>query len=158
MKKLIIFSAFIICIAGVLSFQNKQQSIPVKQTSKDSLAEERKKYIKEVLAAIPGKESDMANTVFKNIKTFKETQSIKATHLLAVMNYWGEALGVSCTHCHNTSDWASDEKQAKDTARGMYELRQVINKQISLQIEDLKEIKPMVNCGTCHRGNAVPKE
>ena len=158
MKKLIILFGFILCIVAVLSFQNNQQPTPAKQNSQDSLALERERYTKQVLATIQGKESEMANTVFKNIKTFEEEESIKATHFLAVMNYWGEALGISCTHCHNTNDWASDEKQTKNIARGMYELRQIINKRISFEIEDLKEVKPLVNCGTCHRGNAIPKE
>jgi hypothetical protein len=158
MKKLIILSVFISCIVAVLSFQNNPAATGVKQKGQDSLAMERERYTKEVLATIQGKESEMASAIFKNVKTFNEKQGIKATHFLAVMNYWGEALGISCTHCHNKNDWASDEKQAKNIARGMYELRQIINKQISFEIEDLKEVKPLVNCGTCHRGNAIPKE
>jgi hypothetical protein len=158
MKKLIILSVFILCIAAVLSFQDDPKATVVKQNGQDSLAMERERYTKEILATIQGKESETASAVFKNVKTFNEKQGIKATHFLAVMNYWGEALGVSCTHCHNTNDWASDEKQTKNMARGMYELRQIINKQISFEIEDLKEVKPLVNCGTCHGGKAIPKE
>jgi Photosynthetic reaction centre cytochrome C subunit len=158
MKILIILSVLIICIIGILSFQNIQQSNTEKKIAIDSLAAEREKFTNEILATIQGKESEMAISVFKNIKTFNEKENLKATHFLAVMNYWGEALGISCTHCHNTNDWASDEKQTKNKARGMYALRQIINKQISFEVENLKEIKPLVNCGTCHKGNKIPKE
>lgn len=158
MKKIVITAFLIICIIGMLSFQSNLQSNTVKQTVIDSLAAEREKFTNEILATISGKESEMANTVFRNIKTFKGKEGLKVNHFLGVMNYWGEALGISCTHCHNTNDWASDEKQAKKIARGMYTLRQIINKQISFKIETHKEIKPLVNCGTCHRGNKTPKE
>jgi len=100
----------------------------------------------------------MADSVFNNVNTFTGNQSIKATHFLAVMNYWGEALGISCSGCHNTKDWASDEKSEKNIARGMYKLRQIINKEISINIENEAKIKPLVNCGTCHRGNKIPQQ
>lgn len=158
MKKLILLSGIIICIVCMLSFRNNQPTSMQKPATGDSLAAERERYTSEILAAVKGKESEMANDVFKNLKTFNEKESLKVSHFIAVMNYWGEALGVSCTHCHNTGNWASDEKQTKNMARGMYALRQIINKQISFEIEDFKEIKPLVNCGTCHRGNAIPKE
>jgi hypothetical protein len=158
MKKLLIISGLIASMICFLSFQNSHPSAAPHQPGMDSLAAERERFTNEVLGAIKGNESAVAGTVFKNLKTFNGKEDIKATHFLAVMNYWGEALGVSCTHCHNTNDWSSDEKQTKITARGMYALRQIINKQISFEIEDSKEIKPLVNCGTCHRGNSIPKE
>jgi hypothetical protein len=158
MKKLVILSGIIICILCILSFQNKGIQIPARQTGIDSLAAERERFTNEILDNIKEKKNEMANTVFKNIKTFIGKESLKATHFLAVMNYWGESLGVSCTHCHNTNDWSSDEKRTKNMARGMYDLRQIINEQISFKAENLKEIKPLVNCGTCHGGQTIPKE
>jgi hypothetical protein len=158
MKKLIIVSGLIASMICFLSFQNADLKVSPNQTYNDSLEAERKRFTNEVLDAVKGNESAMAATIFKNLKTFNGNEGLKVTHLLAVMNYWGEALGVSCTHCHNTNDWSSDEKQTKNTARGMYALRQIINKQISFEIENRKEVKPLVNCGTCHRGHAIPKE
>src|SRR5437762_10309015 len=102
MKKILIVACIIICIVGILSFQNDQSSTLVNQTGMDSLAAERERFTNKILDNIKGKESEMADSVFKNIQIFKEKESLKASHFLAVMNYWGEALGVSCTHCHNT--------------------------------------------------------
>jgi hypothetical protein len=158
MKKLAVMSFVVIFYLVILSFGDSRQPLLLKQNTSDSLKDERQRYIKEILDSIKGKESFMADSVFKNVNTFTGNQSIKATHFLAVMNYWGEALGVSCNACHNTKDWGSDEKQEKNIARGMYNLRQIINKEISINIQNEGKVKPLVNCGTCHRGNKIPKE
>ena len=158
MKKLAVMSFVVIFSLVILSFGDSRQSLLLKQNTSDSLEDERQRYIKEILDSIKGKESFMADSVFNNVNTFTGNQSIKATHFLAVMNYWGEALGISCSGCHNTKDWASDEKSEKNIARGMYKLRQIINKEISINIENEGKIKPLVNCGTCHRGNKIPEQ
>jgi len=158
MKKLLVMSFVVVLSLVILSFGESRQPGLSKQNSTDSLKDERKRYIKEILDSIKGKESFMADSVFRNVSTFTGNQSIKATHFLAVMNYWGEALGVSCDACHNTKNWASDEKNEKNIARGMYNLRQIINKDISINIENEGKIKPLVNCGTCHRGKKIPEE
>ena len=158
MKKLTVLSFVVVFSLIILSFGESPQSLSLRQNRIDSLEDERQRYIKEILNSIKGKESVMADSIFKNINTFTGDQSIKVTHFLAVMDYWGEALGVSCNGCHNTKDWASDEKKEKNMARGMYNLRQIINKEISVNIENEGKIKPLVNCGTCHRGNKIPEQ
>jgi hypothetical protein len=158
MKKLAVMSFVVVFSLIIVSFGESRQPLSLKQNTIDSLKDERQRYIKEILDSIKGKESVMADSIFKNVNTFSGNQSIKATHFLAVMNYWGEALGVSCNGCHNTKDWASDEKKEKNIARGMYNLRQIINKEISINIENEGKIKPLVNCGTCHRGNKIPEQ
>ena len=158
MKKLAVMTFVVVFSLIILSFGESRQPLSLKQTTLDSLKDERHRYIKEIRDSIKGKESLSADSVFKNVNTFTGDQSIKATHFLAVMNYWGEALGVSCKACHNTEDWASDEKREKNIARGMYNLRQIINKEISINIENEGKIKPLVNCGTCHRGNKIPED
>jgi hypothetical protein len=158
MKKLTVMSCVVIFSLIILSFGDSRQPLSLGQDMTDSLKDERQRYIKEILGNIKGKESVTADSVFRNVTIFAGNESINATHFLAVMNYWGEALGVSCSGCHNTKDWASDEKNEKNIARGMYNLRQIINKEISINIEKGETIKPLVNCGTCHRGNKVPKQ
>ena len=158
MKKLAVMSFVVVFSLIILSFGENRQPLSLRQNTIDSLKDERQRYTKEILDSIKGKESVMADSIFKNVNTFTGNQSIKASHFLAVMNYWGEALGVSCNSCHNTKDWASDEKKEKNIARGMYNLRQIINKEISINIENEGKIKPLVNCGTCHRGNKIPEE
>jgi len=158
MKKFAVMSFVVVFALIILSFEESSQPLLLKQNTIDSLKDERQRYIKEILDSIKGKESVMADSIFKNVNTFTGNQSIKATHFLAVMNYWGEALGISCSGCHNTKDWSSDEKNEKNIARGMYNLRQIINKEISINIENEGKIKPLVNCGTCHRGNKIPEQ
>jgi len=80
------------------------------------------------------------------------------SHLTGIMLYWGKAIGVSCTYCHNVNDWASDEKREKLIARDMYNLRQTINGQLLKNIANLQSQSPKINCGTCHRGKPIPKE
>ena len=158
MKKLAAMSFIVVFSLLILSFGENTRPQSLIENATDSLKDERRRYIKEILESIKGKESVTADSVFKNVNTFTGNQSIKATHFLAVMDYWGEALGVSCNGCHNTNDWASDEKNEKNVARGMYNLRQIINKEISINIENEGKIKPLVNCGTCHRGNKIPQQ
>ena len=145
MKKFAVMSFVVIFSLIILSFGESRQRLPASQNTIDSLKDERRRFIKEILDSIKGKESVIADSVFKNVNTFTGNQSIKATHFLAVMDYWGEALGISCSGCHNTRDWASDEKKEKNIARGMYDLRQIINKEISIKIENEGRIKPLVN-------------
>jgi len=122
----------------------------------DSLASKRKYYVDSILLAFKGKEALEADVIFKNIIIFKGSQKIKVNHLMGVMNYWGEALGVNCTHCHNTNDWSSDSKPAKKIARQMYWMRQKINNEILPKIEGLESPPAKVNCITCHNKNVHP--
>ncbi len=127
------------------------------QSAEDSLDVERRKFIVGVLDSIKGKETIAADSVFHNIKTFDASQRLPVRHFLAVMNYWGEALGVSCTYCHNTNNWASDDLRTKRIARDMYRMRSTINEEILSKINDLKSKPARINCGTCHNGQPIPK-
>lgn len=109
MKK--IFVVLIICggVFLITAFFKPPHPIrELKMTYMDSFAKERQKYIDQVLESVKAKQNIAADSVFKNIQTFEGKQGVKVTHLLAIMNYWGEVLGVNCTYCHNTDDWASD--------------------------------------------------
>jgi hypothetical protein len=158
MKSLLIILTFTGAISTASFFSGIPASSTISQRRfNDSLAAERQRYINLVLKSIDGKEQMQADSVFHNIQTFTGKESIKAEHFLAVMNYWGEALGVSCTHCHTAGSFASDKKQTKLIARQMYALRHTIN----LQLRDIKGLKtenPLINCGTCHGGKIKPGE
>jgi hypothetical protein len=70
------------------------------------------------------------------------------------------ALGVQCNYCHvqegrgGRNDMALDEKPAKNTARTMMRLTANANQTLTSAITkpDLQK----VDCGTCHRGAAIP--
>jgi Photosynthetic reaction centre cytochrome C subunit len=140
------------------AFSNPTKTIPANKILDDTLSVERQCYIDEILNALKGREGIPADSVFKNLKTFTATASVKVTHFMGIMKYWATSLGVSCTHCHNTTNWSSDEKQAKLIARDMFAMRQIINGQILKNIKGLQSETPRVNCRTCHGGKVIPKE
>ncbi len=78
----------------------------------------------------------------------------------AVMQTFRKALGVPCTHCHVVlptekfqMDYASDEKEPKNTARLMMQMTAEINDR-HLAGVDGSGIE--VTCQTCHHGHKVP--
>jgi hypothetical protein len=64
------------------------------------------------------------------------------------MAFMSNSLGVTCAHCH-TDKWESDEKEAKDAARGMIVMMKDINDR-----HFAGEIG--VTCNTCHQGHIRP--
>jgi Photosynthetic reaction centre cytochrome C subunit len=123
----------------------------------DTAKEERQKYIQQILEKLQDKKDIGADSVFSNLKTFTGDQSLAVKHLLAVMDYWGQSLNVSCTYCHNTNKWESDEIKQKQIARDMFAMRLTINREILTKIQNLRSNPARINCGTCHRGSAVPQ-
>jgi hypothetical protein len=126
--------------------------------NEDSLDKDRLKYMDEVMASIKGKEKLPADSVFKNIKVIKGKSSVSAEHLLWMMNWgWSAELGVSCSHCHVIGKWESDSLDAKNIARGMWNMRVKINDEILPGITGMNyDQKPAVSCITCHRGKPIP--
>lgn len=129
----------------------------------DSTVAERDSLMKEVLKSIAGKEQMPAESVFKDIQIFKGRP---AGSIPQLMNYGvGRSLGVSCYHCHARNDWAKDEKKQKRIARDMFKMVKAINDDHLSKIEGLRDSvqsaggpggpdrRPVVNCGTCHRGS-----
>jgi len=108
-----------------------------------------------VLRSIAGRETQPAESVFKNIKIFK---GIPAGRLVNIMNMgFGRSLGVSCGFCHVPGKWDLDDKEEKNTARLMFAMVQTINRDyISKVPVDSGAPRPVVNCFTCHRGNPRP--
>ncbi len=103
---------------------------------------------------IKGKEKEPASAVFKNIQTMKDRP---AGQLLAVMEFgYSRSLGVTCTHCHVSDKWESEDKPQKQIARDMSAMVGRINGEMLKGIKNLKSASPTVNCTTCHRGQVVP--
>lgn len=148
MKKihvLTLISAFVIVLATC-------QTAKVQQSASEKLlAEDRNKWISVINTQIKGKEHAAVDSVFTNLKVLG---GFEAENLAYAMEAWSKALGVSCGHCHNTSDFSLDEKQQKTIARKMVEMGSMINAKLKT-IEGLSE-RPIVNCITCHRGTLKP--
>jgi len=88
--------------------------------------------------------------VQKNIKVLT---GLPQWQLIPVMNYMAASLGRRCNYCHvnNNGQWdyASDDKQEKNTAREMIKLVLDTNKNtFKGNVE--------VGCYTCHRGRSQP--
>jgi Photosynthetic reaction centre cytochrome C subunit len=119
----------------------------------DSLQVDRNKYINELKEKIKGREQMAVDSVFKNLKVFG---GFPAENLLIAMNSWSRALGVSCNHCHETSNWALDSNPKKDIARQMSEMTTKINKDFLRNIKGLSNERHIINCTSCHNGKLKP--
>ncbi|MCA9758347.1 MAG: c-type cytochrome [Candidatus Eisenbacteria bacterium] len=83
--------------------------------------------------------------------------------LLQTMRAFTDALGVRCDFCHlervpgdhNSMDWASDDLEHKQIARGMMKMTASING--DLLPEATGEHDGGVQCVTCHRGLPNPR-
>ena len=156
MKKVILFLILVTTVILFVSLDAKSKSPTAKTgqiTVEDSLETDRQKYITLIKESIKGKEKMRADSVFKNISMLK----VPAGRLLAIMNFgYSRSLGVSCGHCHNTSDFASEEKTQKDITRQMSAMAKKINTELLKNIKGLRSEMVGVNCTTCHRGEVIP--
>jgi hypothetical protein len=107
-----------------------------------------------ILRSIAGRENQPAESVFKNIKVMK---GIPAGRFVNIMNMgFGRSLGVSCGFCHVPGKWDLDDKEEKNTARLMFQMVGAINRDYMAKVPNDRGAPPVVNCFTCHRGNAHP--
>ncbi|MHB8636153.1 MAG: photosynthetic reaction center cytochrome c subunit family protein [Fimbriimonadaceae bacterium] len=95
--------------------------------------------------AIPRQDQPLAEKQFKNIQSFKGS---KASDIIPAMQFMSASLGVDCDYCH-VEDRASDEKEAKKTAREMIALQRDIN-------ERNFHGRNRVTCASCHAGHTHP--
>ena len=81
----------------------------------------------------------------KNVKVLSYT---KKSELVRYMkNVVSPELGVKCSFCHVSNDYASDKKDNKKVARKMMSMTFSINKTMNkLNFHE-------VSCWTCHKGN-----
>jgi hypothetical protein len=101
---------------------------------------------------IKGRENEPAETVFKNIQVLK---GLPAGRLLDTMRGFSAALGTNCRKCHDTENFASDDKDDKKVARGMIQMTRGINEQYLKTMPGLDQ-DATVSCYTCHHGKSHP--
>src|SRR5215475_5292179 len=104
-----------------------------------------------LLAALASRHAVRAEgfpTEFKNLQVFDKKTA--PDELKKTMNGFTDQLGVKCTFCHNTDNYASDEKRHKADARKMIQLVQYLKanreKYFNPRAKD-----ELIACGTCHR-------
>ena len=110
---------------------------------------------RQLLESIKGRENEPASVVFRNIRILK---NVEAARFLRIMNGgYAKALGVTCTHCHVSGDFASDDKRPKRAAREMAVMHRSINDQLRAMHELQTEPNGRpISCIACHRGQAIP--
>jgi tetratricopeptide (TPR) repeat protein len=97
---------------------------------------------------------------FTNLQYFPKT--ISHDDLIRIMRNFSFSLGVRCQYCHagkeggslKQTDFASDEKEAKKTARTMLRMVDAINQQYISKLDT--KTPNRVQCVTCHHGLAKP--
>jgi hypothetical protein len=99
--------------------------------------------------------------VMTNLQIFpKDTPRAQ---VVMAMQGFTQALGVTCAYCHifegpgnPANDFASDMKPPKAVGRVMMRMTGGINMQLASAIT--KPDLTKVECGTCHRGEAIPSK
>ena len=142
-------------LAMIFSFsvpEGNQKSNEINQ--RDSLEADWEKHISQIREEMGEQLELPTDSVFENIKMLN---GMPAKRLLAVMKFgYSRSLGVGCGHCHNTNDWASEEKPQKQVTREMSQLMRTITGDLLANIDGLRSEQPSVNCTTCHRGQVKP--
>lgn len=96
---------------------------------------------------------------FTNLKVLPK--DISKRELVSTMRSFSMALGERCSYCHvdddatGKTDFASDDKDHKETARTMMKMVGDINGVYLAKLEDKDRVK--VRCITCHHGVALPR-
>jgi len=113
-------------------------------------------------AAAGGARQGGAPAGFQNLTVLP--RDIPQAQLIGVMRAFESALGVTCEHCHvyfgqgnAMNNLASDDKAPKKTARLMMTLARDFNAKLISDVGKTPAQLTQVQCGTCHRGSAIPK-
>jgi hypothetical protein len=118
-----------------------------------------------VAAAAGTASAQTTDTPWKGENLQVYPKDIGRAQLTQRMREFSFALGVRCQYCHAGGNgvsfdgvsFASDEKPAKRTARLMLRMVDQLNSATLAQLPSRAEPRVVVECGTCHRGSALPK-
>jgi tetratricopeptide (TPR) repeat protein len=78
-------------------------------------------------------------------------------NLLAEMQSYAQALGVTCEYCHVAPANSGLPQPKKDIARTMIAMTRDLNTQVQLATGKAAVEATRVECATCHRGIAIPR-
>ena len=97
----------------------------------------------------------------ENLQVLPKTSTRQ--QVTAVMQAFSQGLGVACSHCHvegadGRNDFASDSVQAKHVARTMMRMTSGLNDKLVADLGRPAADLTRVECVTCHRGVAIPKQ
>jgi len=78
--------------------------------------------------------------------------------LMATMQTFTKALGVSCNYCHTAERGSGQPEPKKEIARAMMAMTRDINAKIAAATGRPEAETTRVDCVTCHRGVAIPQQ
>ncbi|MEO8677657.1 MAG: c-type cytochrome [Vicinamibacterales bacterium] len=82
--------------------------------------------------------------------------------VIQTMQTFTQGLGVRCEFCHvdepGHQDFAADDKRVKKVAREMMRLTADLNAKIPAAVSKPAADATRVQCATCHRGVAIPRQ
>jgi tetratricopeptide (TPR) repeat protein len=81
-----------------------------------------------------------------------------APDLMATMQNIARSLGVTCEYCHSAPRGSGQSEPKKEIARAMMAMTREINGRIDAAAGKTATGVTRVDCITCHRGVAVPRE
>ncbi len=127
-------------------------AVAATSASPDTAAAVRQQVARQLLAELGPRATMPAESVFTNVRILR---GMSAGQVVRIMDGgFGRALGVTCAHCHEQGDWASDAKPPKRIARGMWAMDRIA----SQELRAIPDVSPqaVVNCTTCHGGRVKP--
>jgi len=110
-------------------------------------AEQAPKEAEKFIHLTPEEEKKPAQEIFKNIQSFK---GLPAGRVPFIMDFFAQALGVQCTHCHVKDQWDKDDVEAKKTARKMLGMATDV-------IHQFYGKGGPIGCYGCHQGKVKPE-
>src|SRR4051812_33430925 len=102
---------------------------PATRSAEDSAIQaSNDRLVGDLLTSIGERRNQPSDSVFDNVRWLK---NIPAAQFLDIMNEgYAKALGVRCSHCHVTDDFASDDKRPKRAAREMAVMHRMVNQEL----------------------------
>ena len=101
-------------------------------------------FVVAAVYAAPARPVPVPQSQFENIKVLNDMSD---TDIRKEMMVWTDALGVQCSYCHESGNFAADSNPKKETARKMATMVKTINKDF---------LGGKASCVLCHRGSSTP--
>src|SRR5262245_13268557 len=96
----------------------------------DSVQRVNDRFVAAARRRIAGMEAQPAESVFRNIQ-LPHLKRVPAATFVTIMDIgYARALGVTCAHCHVTTDFSKDDKRPKRAAREMAMMHFRINQEL----------------------------
>jgi tetratricopeptide (TPR) repeat protein len=96
-------------------------------------------------------------TVFASTASAQQPPRPATRNLLADMQSYSQALGVTCEFCHVAPANSGLPQPKKDVARTMIAMTRDLNTQVQLATGKAAVEATRVECATCHRGVTIPR-